>query len=111
MTAAFATLVTVLFYAVAGAEEQAAVQPDTELGRLAASMKPGEILKLATENCSRDLFKMWYDWEEEDIKRYGSQKMFDIICWNNDMKWDPITRQVLVINGGHYSSFKFNSIE
>jgi hypothetical protein len=23
------------------------------------------------------------------------------------MKWDPVTRQVLVINGGHYSSFKF----
>jgi hypothetical protein len=107
MTASFATLVTVLFYPLAGAEEQAAVQPDTELGRLAASMKPGEIRELATENCSRDLFKMWYDWEEDDIKRYGSQKMFDVICWNNDMKRDPVTRQILVINGGHYSSFKF----
>ncbi|MCH5373969.1 MAG: hypothetical protein JJ992_08335 [Planctomycetes bacterium] len=107
MTAAFAMLAAALFYPVAGTGQQAAVPPETELGKLAAGMKPGEIRELATENCSRDLFKMWYDWEEEDIKRCGSQKMFDIICWNNDMKWDPVTRQVLVINGGHYSSFKF----
>jgi len=82
-------------------------RPETKLGNLAASMAPGEVRELETQNCNRDLFKMWYAWEEDDIKRYGSQKMFDIICWNNDMKWDPVTRQVLVINGGHYSSFKF----
>jgi len=84
-----------------------AVRPPTKLGKLAASMAPGEVRKLETKNCNHDLFRMWYDWEEDDIKRYGSQKMFNIICWNNDMKWDPVTRQVLVINGGHYSSFKF----
>lgn len=81
--------------------------PETEMGRLAAAMQPGEMRELPTKHCTRDLFRMWYDWEEDDIKRYGSQKMFDIICWNNDMKWDPGTRQILVINGGHYSSFKF----
>jgi hypothetical protein len=89
------------------AGEKIAAQPATEIGRLAASMNPGDVKELVTKNCTRDLFKMWYDWEEEDIKRYGSQKMFDIICWNNDMKWDPVSRRVMVINGGHYSSFKF----
>jgi hypothetical protein len=91
--------------AVLAAEPDAAKQ--TDLGKLAASMKPGEVKELVTKNCNHDLFKMWYDWEEDDIKKYGSQKMFNIICWNNDMKWDPKTRQVLVLNGGHYSSFKF----
>jgi hypothetical protein len=79
----------------------------TEIGRLAARMEPGEVRELVTKNCNHHLFRMWYDWEEDDIKRYGSQKMFDVICWNNDMKWDPVTRQVLVLNGGHYASFKF----
>jgi hypothetical protein len=85
----------------------AAEPPQTELGKLAARMRPGEIKELPTKNCNHDLFKMWYDWEEADIKKYGSQKMFNVICWNNDMKWDPVTRQILVLNGGHYSSFKF----
>ncbi len=65
--------------------------PRTALGALAARMAPGEIRELATKNCNRDLFKMWYDWEADDIKKYGSQKMFTVICWNNDMKWDPVT--------------------
>ena len=58
--------------------QNAALAADTELSRLAASMKPGEIKELKTGNCNHDLFKMWYDWEEDDIKRYGSQKMFNI---------------------------------
>jgi hypothetical protein len=102
-----AVLLGVLWGASSGAAEKTAVEPVTEIGKLAGSMEPGEVRELETNNCNHDLFKMWYDWEEEDIKRYGSQKMFDVICWNNDMKWDPVTRQVLVINGGHYSSFKF----
>ncbi|MEX0701527.1 MAG: hypothetical protein WD069_05465 [Planctomycetales bacterium] len=81
--------------------------PETAMGKLAASMRPGELKELGTNNCNHDLFKMWYDWEAGDIKKYGSQKMFNIICWNNDMKWDPQSRQILVLNGGHYSSFKF----
>ncbi len=103
-----ALLVATCCVCAAGAGQDVdAGRPATEIGRLAAGMKPGEVKELATRNCTHDLFKMWYDWEEDDIKRYGSQKMFDVICWNNDMKWDPVTRQVLVINGGHYSSFKF----
>jgi hypothetical protein len=39
----------------------------TEIGKLAASMKPGDVKQLATKNCNRDLFKMWYDWEEEGL--------------------------------------------
>lgn len=99
-----AVLCVFLFVAPAIAGGQA---PRTAIGVLAARMAPGELRELATENCTRDLFKMWYDREADDIKKYGSQKMFTIICWNNDMKWDPVTRQVLVLNGGHYSSFKF----
>jgi hypothetical protein len=101
------TLAGLAAVALATCVQTAAPAAETELGRLAASIKPGEIEELITKNCDHGLFKMWYDWEEEDIKRYGSQKMFNVICWNNDMKWDPVTRQVLVINGGHYSSFKF----
>ena len=104
------TLILCLVGAVCSAERPAAnptAEADNELSKLAAGMKPGEVKELVTKNCNHDLFKMWYDWEEDDIKRYGSQKMFNIICWNNDMKWDPVTRQILVINGGHYSSFKF----
>lgn len=98
------TLITILWLALPAA---AAEPPQTELGKLAARMMPGEVKELATRNCNHQLFRMWYDWEEDDIKKYGSQKMFNIICYNNDMKWDPRTRQVLVLNGGHYSSFKF----
>ena len=89
------------------AEAADAAEAQTEIGRLAARMQPGEVRELVTGNCNHHLFRTWYDWEEDDIKRYGSQKMFDIICWNNDMKWDPVSRQVLVLNGGHYASFKF----
>lgn len=98
------TLILALSLAAPAAPAEA---PQTELGKLAASMKPGEVRELPTKNCNHDLFKMWYDWEEDDIKKYGSQKMFNVICWNNDMKWDPRTRRILVLNGGHYSSFKF----
>jgi len=75
-----------LLGALVAVTEATAGEPVTELGRLAAGTEPGEIKPLETSNCNRDLFKMWYDWEEDDIKRYGSQKMFNIICWNNDMK-------------------------
>jgi len=105
--AAAAILLGIVLRTPAHADRKSAGRPETEMGKLAASMEPGEIKELETKSCNHDLFKMWYDWEEEDVKRYGSQKMFTIICWNNDMKWDPVTRQVLVINGGHYSSFKF----
>ena len=107
MIATSAVLVGIICSVSTTAQTESAAKPVTEIGRLAATMAPGEVKELKTKNCNRDLFKMWYDWEEDDIKRYGSQKMFNIICWNNDMKWDPVTRQVLVINGGHYSSFKF----
>lgn len=35
-----------------------ALAADTELGRLAANIKPGEVKELATKNCNHDLFKM-----------------------------------------------------
>lgn len=101
------SLWTLILIPVVAGPALAAEPAPTELGKLAASMKPGEIRELPTKNCNHDLFRMWYDWEEDDIKKYGSQKMFNVICYNNDMKWDPVTRQILVLNGGHYSSFKF----
>lgn len=98
--------------APARAEDAPAGQPDTQLGRLAASLKPGEMRELKTTGYTRDLLKSWYDWEWEGhegrLSKYGAQKMFNVATsWSHDAKWDPKTRQVLFIGIGHYASMKF----
>jgi len=86
----------------------AAEPSKTALGNLAASLQPGEMKELQTQGLDRGLLKSWYDWEEDNIKKYGSQKMFNIIAsWSHDACWDPVTRQVLFIGIGHYASLKF----
>jgi len=84
---------------------------DTALGRLAASLKPGEMKKLNTIGLNRNLCKSWYDWDtiENGVRKYGAQHMFSIMGggWANDAKWDPQTEQVFFLAGGHYAAFKF----
>jgi hypothetical protein len=90
-----------------------AAKAETELGKLAATLKPGEMKELKTTGYTRDLLKSWYDWEWEGVtaarSKYGGQKMFNIMTggWANDGKWDPVTRQVLYCGIGHYASMKF----
>ena len=77
--------------------------PETELGRLAASMQPGELKKLNTKNYNWDLLKSHYEWENSSGARNGYQ----IICWSNDADWDPVTQQLFYYGLGHYASPKF----
>ncbi|HUT35213.1 MAG TPA: hypothetical protein VNE39_17120 [Planctomycetota bacterium] len=78
--------------------------PATELGQLAASMKPGELKELKTRNYDWELLKSYYDWEEN---LRGAHKGYSIISWSNDANWDPVTRQLLYFGLGHYASPKF----
>ncbi len=86
--------------------------PETELGKLAASLKPGEMKELKTKGYTGSVLKSWYSWDhdEKGTRIYGAQKMFNVaISWSHDAKWDPVTRQVLFIGIGHYASLKFLS--
>jgi len=101
-----------------GAKRAAAPASDTALGRLAASLKPGEMKELKTRGFNRDLTKSWYEWDTIDKsgtsgltrgRKYGAQHMFNIMTggWSNDGKWDPKSRRILYFGGGHYAAFKF----
>jgi len=85
--------------------------PETELGRLAAGLKPGEMKELKTKGYTRELLKSWYEWDtiENGVRKYGAQHMFNIMTgnWSNDGKWDPKSRRILYFGGGHYAAFKF----
>jgi hypothetical protein len=87
---------------------------NTALGRLAASLKPGEMKELKTGGYNSHLLNSWYDWDHKanggkGDRIYGAQRMFNIITggWANDGKWDPVTRQVLYLGIGHYAALKF----
>ncbi|MGQ9652151.1 MAG: hypothetical protein ACUVXJ_18800 [Phycisphaerae bacterium] len=83
--------------------------PETELGKLAASLKPGEMKELKTKGYTRDVLNSWYDWDHDaaGTRIYGAQKMFNVaMSWSHDAKWDPKTRQVLFIGIGHYAALK-----
>jgi hypothetical protein len=88
----------------AGAAEPAKSKPLTEMGRLAAAMKPGEMKQLETKNYNRQLLKSWYDWEKN---LRGAHKGYSVISWSNDANWDPKTRQIFYFGLGHYASPKF----
>jgi len=88
------------------------VKNDTALGRLAASLKPGEMKELKTKGYNGNLVNSWYPWDHKNGKRvYGAQRMFNIMTdgWANDGKWDPKTRQVFYLGTGHYAALKFVS--
>lgn len=97
--------------ATASAAEGGQPIPETELGKLAASLQPGEMKELKTKGLTRNLIKSWYDWDHDakGTRIYGAQAMFEIMTgnWSNDAKWDPVTRQVLYIGIGHYAAMKF----
>jgi hypothetical protein len=78
--------------------------PETEMGKLAASLKPGEMKRLETRGYTWDLMKSWYDWE---TGLRGAHKSYSIISWSNDANWDPVTRQLFYFGLGHYASPKF----
>jgi hypothetical protein len=86
-------------------------EPTTELGKLAASLKPGEMKELKTKGYTREMLQSWYEWDhdEKGNRLYGAQKMFNIMTggWANDGKWDPKTRQALFVGIGHYAAMKF----
>jgi len=86
--------------------------PETELGKLAARLKPGQIKRLTVKGYTRDVLKSWYEWDhdEKGARIYGAQKMFNVASsWSHDAKWDPVTRQVFFIGIGHYAALKFLS--
>ena len=96
--------------AAAASVTAAETAPETALGKLAAALDPGQMKELKTQGYNRDLLKSWYDWDhdEKGTRVYGAQKMFNIMhSWGNDGKWDPQTRRILYLNGGHYAAFKF----
>ncbi len=66
----------------------------TELGKLAASMKPGSWAELKTEGYSADLLKA---------------QNHHILEYTGAATWDPASQQVLFVGQGHYSALKFIS--
>jgi hypothetical protein len=65
---------------------------ESELGKLAASMKPGTWAKLKTEGYTADLLRV----QSHHILEYTDQAV-----------WDPKSLQVLFVGQGHYSAVKF----
>ncbi|MCX7806626.1 MAG: hypothetical protein N3A38_15790, partial [Planctomycetota bacterium] len=107
------TAICAAFALAGGFQAAGAAEPkaETELGKLAASLKPGEIREFQTRGYNHDLLKSWYDWDHDASGKrlYGAQAMFHITAthFSNTAKWDPKTRQVLIIGIGHYAAMKF----
>jgi hypothetical protein len=68
----------------------------TDLGKLAAAMKPGTWAELKTEGYTADLLKV----QSHHILEYTAAAA-----------WDPTSRQVLFVGQGHYSALKFISYD
>ena len=76
-------------------EIQKQAQPnDTELGKLAATLKPGAWAELKTEGYTPELLKA----QNHHILQYTSAAA-----------WEPKSRQLLFVGQGHYSALKFIS--
>ena len=105
MRAAFAVLLGVVLCAPANAGEGPAAAPATELGKLAASMKPGEWKELKTQGYSQGL--VWAKYQGELAKyNQGADSIFN---YSNSAAWDSKTRQFLFVGLGHYAALKFIS--
>jgi hypothetical protein len=65
---------------------------DTELGKLAAAMKPGDWAELKTDGYTASLLKV----QSHHILEYAGAAT-----------WDPTSQQVLFVGQGHYSALKF----
>ena len=68
----------------------------TELGKLAASMKPGTWAELSTRGYTAELLKV---------------QNHHILEYTGAAAWDPTSRQVLFVGQGHYSALKFISYD
>jgi hypothetical protein len=68
----------------------------TELGKLAAAMKPGTWAELKTRGYTADLLKV---------------QSHHILEYTGAAAWDPTSRQVLFVGQGHYSALKFISYD
>jgi hypothetical protein len=65
---------------------------DADLGKLAASMKPGSWAELKTDGYTADLLKA---------------QNHHILEYTGAATWDPTSQQVLFVGQGHYSALKF----
>ena len=68
----------------------------SELGKLAATMKPGTWAELKTEGYTTDLLKV---------------QNHHILEYTGAASWDPVSQQVLFVGQGHYSALKFISYD
>jgi hypothetical protein len=68
----------------------------TELGKLAAAMKPGTWAELKTEGYTADLLKA---------------QSHHILEYTGAAAWDPTSRRLLFVGQGHYSALKFISYD
>jgi hypothetical protein len=66
--------------------------PATELGKLAAGMKPGEWAELKTQGYTAELLKV---------------QNHHILEYTGAATWDPTSQQVFFVGQGHYSALKF----
>lgn len=66
----------------------------TELGKLAAGMKPGSWAELKTDGYTADLLKV---------------QNHHILEYTGAATWDPTSQQALFVGQGHYSAVKFIS--
>lgn len=83
-------LIVVVYAGVA--TRQVATDSQSELARIAGSMKPGTWAALKTDGYSADLLKV----QNHHILEYA-----------DTAAWDPKSRHVLFVGQGHYSAVKF----
>lgn len=82
-----------MFSAVAPSAAGAPLAPgETELGKLAAGMKPGTWAELKTQGYTADLLKV---------------QNHHILEYTDTAVWHPRSQQVLFVGQGHYSAVKF----
>jgi hypothetical protein len=82
--------------AASAVDRPGAAEGKTELGQLAARMKPGTWAELKTDGYTDDLLKV----QNHHILEYTAAAA-----------WDPNSQQVLFVGQGHYSALKFISYD
>lgn len=77
--------------ASSAAAPEAPAQANTELARLAASLKPGQWAELNTQGLTKEMTQ--------------TSKTYSIFGWSDDGVWDPVTEQFLFM--GFRQEYKF----
>jgi hypothetical protein len=81
------------------------IRHETELGKLAASMQPGEWQELETAGYSRQLVTASYQGEMAEYN-HGRDSIFN---YTNSAAWDPKAKKLFFVGLGHYAALKFIS--